>query len=241
MTEAPAQTSRPRRPSGAILRNNQPRGNDNNLNPHEALELQEIQTHEDNELNYSTPSASSGDEYRVVTRRTTSRALASRAAAQQRQQARKGIWGKVTRIWTHNVTLTVPHKSSRDYFALERTFLAYIRTSLAVSQQGVLIAQLFRLQAAEALADRLEFRQVGTPLSVACHCVAIVVALVGAYRFWRQQNAISRGKVYAGGWELNSVGILLGCITLTVLVVSVAIIVEIDKDSSVFFRRILGG
>ncbi|KGO58196.1 protein of unknown function DUF202 [Penicillium expansum] len=240
MTEAPAQTSRPRRPSGAILRNTRPRDN-NNLGSHEALELQEIQTQEDNELNYSTPSASSGDEYRVVTRRTTSRALASRAAAQQRQQARKGIWGKLTRIWTHNVTLTVPHKSSRDYFALERTFLAYIRTSLVVSQQGVLIAQLFRLQAAEALADRLGFRQVGTPLSVACHCLAIIVALVGAYRFWRQQNAISRGKVYAGGWELNSVGILLGCITLTVLIVSIAIIVEIDIDPSIFLRRILGG
>jgi hypothetical protein len=122
----------------------------------------------------------------------------------------------------------------------------------------VLIAQLFRLQAAEALADRLGFHRVGTPLSVACHCVAIIVALVGAYRFWRQQNAISRGRIYAGGWELNSVGILLGCvsgtnpfwledvtdigqITLTVLIVSVAIIVEIDIDPSVFVRRIVGG
>ncbi|OQD91523.1 hypothetical protein PENSOL_c052G02447 [Penicillium solitum] len=239
MTEAPAQTSRPRRPSGVILQNTRPRDNDNNLDPREALELQQLQTHEDNELDYSTPSASSGDEYRVVTRRTTSRALASRADAQKRRQARKGIWGKLTRIWTHNVTLTVPHKSSRDYFALERTFLAYIRTSLVVAQQGVLIAQLFSLQAAEALADRLGFRQVGKPLSVACHCVAILVALVGAYRFWRQQNAIARGMIHSGGWELNTVGILLGCITLTVLIVSVAIIVEIDIDPSVFVRRIL--
>ncbi|KAJ5966855.1 hypothetical protein N7501_003103, partial [Penicillium viridicatum] len=240
MTEVPPQNSRPRRPSGAILRKTRPRDNDNTLSHHAALELQQLQTREDNELDYSTPSASSGDEYRVVTRRTTSRALASRADAQQRRQARKGIWGKLTRIWTHSVTLTVPHKSSRDYFALERTFLAYIRTSLVVAQQGVLIAQLFRLQAAEALADRLGFRRVGTPLSVACHCVAILVALVGAYRFWRQQNAISRGRIYAGGWELNSVGILLGCITLTVLIVSVAIIVETDIDPSVFVRRILG-
>jgi hypothetical protein len=118
MKEVPTQTSRPRRPSGAILRKTRSRDNDNALDPHEALELQQLQTHEDNELDYSTPSASSGDEYRVVTRRTTSRSLASRADTQQRRQARKGIWGKLTRIWTHNVTLTVPHKSSRDYFGV---------------------------------------------------------------------------------------------------------------------------
>ncbi|OQE11951.1 hypothetical protein PENFLA_c067G08953 [Penicillium flavigenum] len=236
MTESSAQVSGPRQPSGVILRNARPRDNDNDMDPREALELQQIQTQEDNELNYSTASASSGDEYRVVTRRTT-----SRADAQRRQQARKGAWGKLTQLWTHNVTLTVPHKSSRDYFALERTFLAYVRTSLVVAQQGVLIAQLFRLQAAAALADRLGFRRVGTPLSVACHCVAILVALVGAYRFWRQQNAIARGKIFAGGWELNSVGILLGCITLTVLIVSIAMVVETDTDTWGFVRRIVIG
>ncbi|CAG8901424.1 unnamed protein product [Penicillium egyptiacum] len=260
MAEAPTQTSGPRRSSGVALPNARPRDNGDDLDPREALELQQIQTREDNELIYSTPSDSSGDEYRVVTRHTTPRAVSSRAEAQHRQHVRNGTWDKLTQLWTHNVTLTVPHKSSRDYFALERTFLAYIRTSLVVAQQGVLIAQLFRLEATEALADRLGFAQVGTPLSVACHCVAILVALVGAYRFWGQQSAISRDRIYAGGWELNSVGILLGCvsvvqmlfgfevvtdagqITLTVLIVSVAIMVEIDRiDTWVFFQRILDG
>ncbi|KAJ5153743.1 uncharacterized protein N7500_009182 [Penicillium coprophilum] len=227
MTEVPTQTSGPRRPSDVVLRNIRPRNN-NDLHPHEAHELQEIQTHEDNELDYSTPSASSGDGYRIVTRRTTTRALASRAETRQRRQARKGVWGKITRLWTHNVTLTVPQKSSRDYFALERTFLAYIRTSVAVTQHGVLIAQLFRLQAAEALADRLGLRKVGTSISITCYGVGILVALVGAYRFWRQQDAIAKGRIYAGGWELNSVGILLGCC------------IEADMNSFVFIRRVLG-
>jgi hypothetical protein len=75
--------------------------------------------------------------------------------------------------------------------------------------QGVLVAQLFRLQRPTAKAGHLSFYHVGIPLSVACHSVAVVVALIGAFRFWRQQSAISRGKVYAGGWELNLVGILL--------------------------------
>ncbi|CAG7919385.1 unnamed protein product [Penicillium olsonii] len=225
-------------PSGAVLRNVRSRDRDVVEDPREALELQQIQTREDNELNESTASASSGNEYRVVTRRTTSRAVRARADA--RRQARKGAWGKLARFWTHHVTLTVPHKSNRDYFALERTFLAYIRTSLVITQQGVLIAQLFRLQTAEALAGKLGFHQVGVPLSVTCHSVAILVALVGAFRFWRQQGAIARNKIHAGGWELNSVGILLGCIILTTLVVSIAIIVEIDTDPSIVLNRILG-
>ncbi|KAJ5151437.1 uncharacterized protein N7482_010689 [Penicillium canariense] len=185
-----------------------------------ALELQEMQTREDEEqLGYSSASASSGEEYRV-TRRATSRSTARRP-----QTPEKGSWSKFARFWTHHVTLTVPQRSNRDYFALERTFLAYVRTSVTIAMQGVVIAQLFRLQPAE---DRLKFYKAGKPVSVACHCVAIIVALIGAYRFWRQQNAISLGKVHAGGWELNAVGFLLFAIFLITLIPSVAIIIETD-------------
>jgi hypothetical protein len=82
--------------------------------------------------------------------------------------------------------------------------------------QGVLISQLFRLQRPTTPQDRLRFYDVGIPLAVACHCVAVIVALIGAYRFWRQQSAMSLGKVHAGGWELNWVGILLGLVSLFV-------------------------
>lgn len=95
---------------------------------------------------------------------------------------------------------------SHGLLALERTFLAYIRTSVMIAMQGVLIAQLFRLQQSSSALDRLQFFEVGIPLSVACHCVAVLVAAIGAYRFWRQQSAISKGKVHAGGWELVWVG-----------------------------------
>ncbi|KAJ5579488.1 uncharacterized protein N7459_005473 [Penicillium hispanicum] len=199
-------------------------------NAHEALELHEIQTREDRELDYSDPSASSGEEYRMTSRRTTPRLP---------NQEQKGAWRKICRFWTHNVTLTVPQRSNRDYFALERTFLAYIRTSVVIAMQGVLIAQLFRLQRSPASEDRLKFYQVGIPLSVTCHCVAVIVAAIGAYRFWRQQSAFLRGKVHAGGWELNFVGIFLFAIILVTLIISVAIIVEIDTGPVMLLHRII--
>ncbi|KAJ6011654.1 hypothetical protein N7451_003066 [Penicillium sp. IBT 35674x] len=232
MTESSAPLPALERPISAVLRETRP-PSPPHRDDREALELQEIQTREDNELDYSSPSASSGDEYRVTTRRTISRVTA------QRSHHRTGLWSRICRLWTHNVTLTVPRKSNRDHYALERTFLAYIRTSVVIAMQGVVIAQLFRLQRAPSDEDRLRFYQVGIPLAVSCHGVAVLVALIGAFRFWRQQNAISLGKIHAGGWELNSVGILLFAIILVTLVISVAIIVEIDNAQTTLLSRIL--
>lgn len=52
----------------------------------------------------------------------------------------------------------------------------------------------------------LGFYMAGVPLATACNGAAAVVVLLGAYRFWRQQNALARGKVHAGGWEMMVIG-----------------------------------
>ncbi|KAJ5400283.1 hypothetical protein N7465_010772 [Penicillium sp. CMV-2018d] len=246
----PGEAIVPEQPSNAILTDSRPTA-DTRDNDHEALELQTIQTQEDNDLDYSTASGSSGDERHVSTHRTT-----SQADSQRRREARKGLWGKICRFWTRQVIITVPQKSNRDHFgtlygrhpvgtpidiikALERTFLAYIRTSTVIAMQGVLVAQLFRLQRPSHTVDRLSFYEVGIPLSVVCHFVAVVVALIGAFRFWRQQNAIARGKVYAGGWELNSVGILLFMVIVATLVLIVIISIQISLNPTALPYRIL--
>jgi hypothetical protein len=116
MPEALNEALSPERP-GAVHQNPRPlSAHDSDTDTREAVELREIQTHEDNQLEESTQSNSSGDEYRVVTRRTTSRAAAARVESRRRRLAKKGAWGAFARFWTHHVTLTVPHKSNRDYF-----------------------------------------------------------------------------------------------------------------------------
>lgn len=80
----------------------------------ESLELRELQTREDEEqLGYSSPSASSGEEYRVTTRRRSSTSTVRRA-----QTPRKGKdpLSRIARFWTRHVTLTVPQRSNRDHF-----------------------------------------------------------------------------------------------------------------------------
>ncbi|KAL4746279.1 hypothetical protein BDW72DRAFT_185191 [Aspergillus terricola var. indicus] len=183
--------------TSAMPRPRTPR-NEAHLDP-DNLELHEIETQQDDD---SGGSISSG-EYRITTRRTVSR----NSASQTQRPRREGLLGRIQRFWTRHVVLTVAQKKNRDYFALERTFLAYIRTSVILAMQGVLIAQLFRLQFAGA-SKGLGYHEVGVPLSVTCHCAAIVTAILGAHRFWKQQSAIALGTVYAGGWELNCIGFL---------------------------------
>lgn len=86
-----------------------------------------------------------------------------------------------------------------------------------LAMQGVLIAQLFRLQRLPATSgSKLGFYEVGIPLATSCHGLAAVVSFIGAYRFWKQQHAVSKGKVYAGGWELNIVGLLVALVGVLV-------------------------
>ncbi|RAL02538.1 DUF202 domain-containing protein [Aspergillus ibericus CBS 121593] len=209
----------------ATLPTTQPRPDDDNDSTSEldALELREIATQGDDEAGFSTESISSG-EYRIRTQRTVSRPVHTS------RETSKGVWGRIRRFWTRNVVLTVPQKSNRDHFALERTFLAYIRTSVMVAMQGVLIAQLFRLQHLTSPDNALGFYEVGVPLAVSCYGVAILIAFMGAYRFWKQQNVVALGTVYAGGWELNCIGVMIGLIILATFVLSVVITIELENE-----------
>ncbi|KAK2752371.1 hypothetical protein FQN55_007411 [Onygenales sp. PD_40] len=157
----------------------------------------------------STESVSSGS-VRMVVQRTRS------SQDTRRSLEGKGPLPSLRRYWSRQVSLTVAQGQNRDHFALERTYLAYIRTSLAFAFLGVLIAQLFSLQHRTTHSPRFGFYSVGMPLACACHGCAMVLAAVGAHRFWRQQNALARGKVHAGGWELNVT------VTLFVLVILIS-------------------
>jgi len=103
------------------------------------------------------------------------------------------------RFWERHVSIKVDPAGRRDHLALERTFLGYLRTSLALSMMGVVIAQLLRLNAVQG-PDGMPVG--GVPLAGACVAGSLVVVLTGAVRFWRQQGAMVKGKVWAGGAEV---------------------------------------
>ncbi|KAK0946417.1 hypothetical protein LTR29_002179 [Friedmanniomyces endolithicus] len=109
------------------------------------------------------------------------------------------------RLWRHHIRLSVPHVDCRDHLANERTFLGYLRTSLALSMLGITVAQLYRLQHSANPDAKLGYFLLSKPIAGLFQCSAICVILIGSVRFYRQQHAMSVGKVHVGGWEILSI------------------------------------
>ncbi|KAF2235006.1 hypothetical protein EV356DRAFT_500928 [Viridothelium virens] len=72
---------------------------------------------------------------------------------------------------------------------------------------GIIVAQLFRLQHSLDPSRTFGYFVLGKPLAAILECVAMITALIGAHRFWRQQTAMRRGTCWAGGWEIVALGV----------------------------------
>lgn len=70
---------------------------------------------------------------------------------------------------------------------------------------GIVTAQLFHLQRTESPHASFGYFALGKPLAALLQIAAIVVTAIGSHRFWRQQMNMSRGKVWAGGWEIYAI------------------------------------
>ncbi|MCJ1384868.1 hypothetical protein MMC17_007986 [Xylographa soralifera] len=126
------------------------------------------------------------------------------------------------KFWKRQIAVTVDHEGCRDHFALERTYLGYMRTSTVFATIGVTVAQVFRLKNEGAINPPFGFFALGIPLACACIGSALVVTVVGSWRFWRQQNALARGKIHAGGWEINTIVTITILLIITLLVLILA-------------------
>lgn len=111
-------------------------------------------------------------------------------------------------FWKHHVSLAVPHVACRDHLALERTFLAYVRTGQAFATLGVLVAQTMRLRQVQPLGVGLDYYDVAIPLACTCYGVSILVIIIGLLRFLKLQKAMALGTTYSGGWEVITTGII---------------------------------
>ncbi|KAF2026525.1 hypothetical protein EK21DRAFT_26013, partial [Setomelanomma holmii] len=145
-----------------------------------------------------------------------------------RSSQREPRWNNaIARFWRQHISITIDEGAHRDHLALERTFLGYLRTSLVLVMTGVSISQLFRLQRTSHPDPHFGFYVIGLPLSVTFIGMAILVLLVGAFRFWKLQNALVRGKACAGGWEVL---VVMGLSALLLLATFALILgVNVDK------------
>ncbi|OBT74096.1 hypothetical protein VF21_07126 [Pseudogymnoascus sp. 05NY08] len=132
---------------------------------------------------------------------------------------------ELKKFWGRQISVIVDQAHNRDHLALERTFLGYLRTSQALSMLGVIISQLFTLQKSTSPDPHIGYFVTGKPLGAICQGAAMLTLMLGTFRWWRQQNAITRGKALAGGFEITVIGllVLLLCIVLFGILVAIEI------------------
>jgi uncharacterized membrane protein YidH (DUF202 family) len=168
---------------------------------------------------------------RDATELTINHSAATNTSSSTKSQY-QGRFGPVKKFWRSHVSLRVPHINCRDHLGMltssqfadfdesnrgvaanERTFLAWIRTSIALSMLGAVIAQLFRLQSSPSPPGVISLYVLSVPLACICQGAALITALAGGHRYWRQQNAMARGQSLASGWEFWLIIGILGSVS----------------------------
>ncbi|KAJ5883074.1 uncharacterized protein N7473_009960 [Penicillium subrubescens] len=141
---------------------------------------------------------------------------------------------------------------ARDHLALERTFLAWMRTSLAFASIGIAVTQLFRLNNTAATKNAFgldvtspghpdilpsqfssssihvtsassRLRSVGKPLGSTFIGVSILILIIGFHRYFESQYWIVRGKFPASRGSIALTAFVAAALIIAALAVILAV------------------
>ncbi|KAG5984236.1 hypothetical protein E4U55_005594 [Claviceps digitariae] len=178
-------------------------------------------------------------------RRATSNTSPAAAAAAEANQpgreapARDGDGAMVSWLrgrvgYLRSVELENKGSVARDHLALERTFLAWLRTSLAFASIGIAVTQLFRLNT--TLSDNhghghshnATIRRLGRPLGATFLGISILTLLLGARRYFVGQAWVIQGKFPASRGTV----IIVAVVALAIMLVSLVVVIVIHPPES---------
>ncbi|KAF8349243.1 hypothetical protein F5887DRAFT_878525 [Amanita rubescens] len=116
------------------------------------------------------------------------------------------------------VSLTLKNSGSvaRDHLALERTFLAYVRTSLGLVTAGVALVQLF-MTAKPVNFNGTRFRVMIRALGASTVVLGLIVLAIGVIRYFSIQAALTTGMFPAARLSASAIAIAIAILTSVTL------------------------
>ena len=117
-------------------------------------------------------------------------------------------------IAAFKLSLVLENKGNvaRDHLASERTYLAYVRTSLACSSAGVALVQLFTLSASKLNTPGIDLEQWARPLGAVIILLGLLVLIYGVVRYFATQAALIRGYYPVARNSLTGLAFVLGTV-----------------------------
>ncbi|KAG0704797.1 hypothetical protein DFH29DRAFT_331877 [Suillus ampliporus] len=138
-------------------------------------------------------------------------------------------FGELINQFTTPLTLSLVLENkgnvARDHLASERTYLAYVRTSLACASAGVALVQLFTLSSstnANVLQGGIDPQRFARPLGATVVLLGLFILIYGLVRYFMTQAALVRGFFPVARNSITIVAFSLGAVVGIVFGVLVA-------------------
>lgn len=114
----------------------------------------------------------------------------------------------------------------------ERTFLAWLRTSLAFASIGIAVTQLFRLNTSlpdsnDDVVNTDPLRHVGKPLGATFLAISILILILGYRRYFLAQEWVMKGKFPASRGTI----IVVSIVAFAIMALSLVVVIVIQPTS----------
>ena len=117
-----------------------------------------------------------------------------------------------------------------NQYSVERTFLAWLRTSLAFASIGIAVTQLFRLNTSIAGGDghdpNSKLRHMGKPLGATFIGISILTLLLGYKRYIESQEWVIKGKFPASRGSIA----VLSFVAFGIMIISLVVVIVIHPE-----------